>query len=145
MGYCVTMDCNNVNISLENANAALQAVKDLQKDTSRMSGGCSAYQGQPAQFWYGFTIPAQIMQAATLIDVLKAWRYEAEEQDDGSISVSYFSGEKLADDAILWKALAPFVNPEAEILCTGEDDYHWKWTFTDNKFHELSGKVVYEE
>ena len=143
MGYCVTMDVSGITLSKENASAALVAIKDLQKLPDQMSGG-SYSGGEATNKWYAWVDNRRLEGASTLKDALRAWRYDAYEDVEGNITVESFIGEKLGDDTILWKALAPFTS-DGTIFCEGEDGSHWKWEIKAGKFKELSGKVVYED
>ena len=143
MGYCVTMDCSGVTVSKDNVEKALAAVKATAQQMDKMNGG--SYQGGvTVAKWFAWVDIDSLVGATTLKDALRAWRYNAVANEDGSVEVDYFRGEKLGDDSVLWKALAPFVDPEGVIYCTGEDDFHWKWTFKGGSFKEVSGKIVYE-
>lgn len=72
------------------------------------------------------------------------WRYIGADKEDGSFVVREFTGEKLGVDSYLWKAVAPFVSPSAEIECFGENGRRWKWVFDNGKFQEKKGKVVWK-
>lgn len=139
MGYCVDMDLYDVFIPHEKFDEALKAIKDLQNYPDQMGGGSWGPNGQVKR-WYSWV--GDVTSANTLKDALSEWRYGAEDDADG-LYVAYFNGEKLGDDTILWKALAPFIKDGGVINCRGEDGEVWRWKFSGGKFHEQSGKIVY--
>jgi hypothetical protein len=123
--------------------AALKAVKALANDTSKMSGG--RYEGgQKKQAWYSWADTNTFANAKTLEDAMSEWRYCPETDEDGNISNIYFEGEKIGDEAALFKALAPFVKSGSYIQMHGEDGSIWRWCFDDGKFDEKSARMVWE-
>lgn len=145
MGYCVDMTINNLFIPLEKVNDALKAINalhNLQTMKDNQCGGGTFQGGKQTNWSYSWVDNPPTGGFKSLEEALDAWRYTASNQD-GNCVVEYFNGEKLGDDTTIWEALAPFVNPKAEIACRGEDGALWKWVFNNGKFKELSGTVTY--
>ena|SRR3990167_2164431 len=143
MGYCISMDEVVFFIAEKDKSAALKAVKALADDTSRMSGG--RYEGgTKKQAWYSWVDTNRFATAKNLEDAMTEWRYCPETDEEGNISNIYFEGEKLGDETVLWKALAPFVKSGSYIQMHGEDGSTWRWCFDDGKFEEKSGRIVWE-
>jgi hypothetical protein len=143
VGYYVEINVNDLHIAKENVAKALAAINalhapDLMK--KQAGGGCS-----DGTKWYSWVGNPPEGGFTDLVDAIKSWRYEAALNDDGSVEVLHFKGEKLGDCQILWAALAPFVNHKAEIFCKGEDGAQWKWTFKKNKFKEVFAQVAWED
>lgn len=114
MGYTVRMSLCEVQIAADKCDGALAAIKKLHEDEKSWS----------------WVEAAGVLKTTTLIEAFSEWRYEADLDDDtGDVVVSTFTGEKLGDDEMLWRALAPFVKDGAMIECWGEDDEHWRWNF----------------
>ena len=133
MGYNVEMSLSNVVIPMEKIEGALKAINDLfEPEKMKNGGGMYSWVNIPRE---PFT---------DIVAALAEWRYRAGILGPGLI-VEYFAGEKLGDDSILWTALAPFINPGAEITCRGEDDITWKWVFDGKELHEKVGRVVFED
>ena len=145
MGYCVSMEIENLNIPLEKVKDALKAINALFEPKlmkGQASGG--SYSGGKQTDWnYSWVDKPADGGFKNLEEAFDAWRYSASNQD-GSCEIECFTGEKLGDDPILWAAVAPFVNPKAVITCRGEDGAQWRWIFKGGKFKEQMGKVVWE-
>jgi hypothetical protein len=47
------------------------------------------------------------------------------------------------DEAHLWSALAPFVQPGGEMIWLGEDDRLWRWTFDGRAMCETEGRMAF--
>lgn len=75
--------------------------------------------------------------------MFKEWRWEIEDQGKDYL-VTSFLGEKLGDEAVLFEAIAPYMN-NGHIIVRGEDDYIWKWKFNKGKFREVSGRVAFDD
>ena len=128
MSYCVDIDCGGVTISADKVADCLAAINRLQ------AGQHYAWVDDPPEG--GFP---------TLVKALDNWRYEAEEQADGSVELQYFAGEKLGDDEALYEAIAPFVSDGGRIDCRGEDDCLWRYCFSKGAVEMLSGRIEYGE
>lgn len=144
MGYCITMDISKLYIPLEKSQKALNAINALFKDQETVvkngGGGMSCGGGKPTVYSYSWVSNPPEGGFKSLEEAFAAWRYSAA-NDDGNCVVEYFTGEKLGNCDVLWKALAKFVNHDAEIVCKGEDGAIWKWVFEGGKFKELEGVV----
>jgi len=133
MGYCITQEYAEFSIKAENFCKALAAIKDLAgRETIRCSGG-------PSHFSWVET--EEFLQARTLREAMEAWRWDVE-MEDGVIGIE-FTGEKLGDDLMLFKAIAPFVEPGSYIEMRGEDGAHWRWIFEDGDVKEKVATVTW--
>ena len=77
-------------------------------------------------------------------DLFEEWRYGCILSTKGYYLVNSFEGEKLGEDAALWKALAPFILDGSYVKFSGEDHAQWKYVFKDGKMKEKWGRTVYE-
>lgn len=73
--------------------------------------------------------------------LLEAWRWDVEFDDDGNIDTVHFLGEKLGDDNILFDAIAPFVKAGSYVEMSGEDGDRWRWIFDGEAMLEKQAKV----
>jgi hypothetical protein len=133
MGYCISLEIDNMLIPKENEQKALDAINALMAKKNKTFGAHYSWVNPPAGGSF-----------KSLVEALDEWRYHAVDSTDG-IVIDYFNGEKLGDCAVLWTALQELVNPEGEIYCTGEDGDKWKWTFKDGKFKETRGRIVWDD
>jgi hypothetical protein len=140
MGYCITMDIQDLYIPLENVSKALKAINALHKDQKTIvkKGGI------PTVYSYSWVDTPPEGGFKSLEEAFDAWRYSAH-NEDGNCVVDYFTGEKLGNCNVLWEAVAKYVNPKAIITCRGEDGAQWRWIFKDGKFKEQTSKVIWED
>ena len=147
MGYCITMDISRLTISLENVPKALKAINALHKDQKTVvknGGGGMSTCGGNTSYSYSWVDQPPSGGFKTLEEAFEAWRYSAV-NEDGTCVVEFFTGEKLGNCDVLWKAIAKYVNPKAEIRCRGEDGAQWRWIFKGGKFKEQSGEVIWKD
>jgi hypothetical protein len=77
--------------------------------------------------------------------MLRAWRWDAEQDKEGNIDYLHFRGEKLGDDGILFRAIAPFVRADSYIQMRGGDGDQWRWFFDGKRMTELKAKISWEK
>lgn len=143
MGYYVEMIVNDLHIAKENIEKAIAAINALHEPTLRDKQAGGGY--SDGHKWYAWVCNPPEGGFTDLVTAFDKWRYEATLNDDGGVEVNGFNGEKLGDCRYLWTALAPFVNPKAQIYCKGEDGAQWKWVFKGGKFKEVFSRVVWED
>lgn len=134
MGYCMTQDdCRNFLLKKTNFSKALKAIKELK--------GGGRY-GDARGRHYAWVTDSEYVTAKTLPDALQAWRWHLIVNEEGDATELIFEGEKLGDDEVLLRAIAPFVE-SGELCMRGEDGAVWKWEFRNKKLLEMQGRVVY--
>lgn len=141
MGYCIQLVDQKFTIKKENKAKALEAIRALAKQTSKMSGGSWGPGGQERSRHFSWVTTDDFVLAKTLEAALEAWRYEAlfhhkDEKNEGDVVGINFSGEKLGDDKVLLDAIAPFVEDGSFLQFSGEDGGAWRWVFKDGKCTE---------
>jgi hypothetical protein len=127
MGYYITMDIGGIVIPADKRNACLAAINALHAGGKRYS-------------WVA------ALETTDLVAAFDNWRFHATEQDDGSVILEYFTGEKLGDDEILFEAIAPFVVPERNeglIHIHGEESEQWRFLFRDGKIKREDPEVTW--
>lgn len=77
-------------------------------------------------------------------ELMDEWRWEVELDDAGNVCGIQFNGQKLGDDMILFKAIAPFVSPGSYIEMQGEDDCLWRWVFNGTTCEEKYATISWE-
>ena len=134
MGYCIFQRGAQFRIPASNHAAALAAVKSLI--------GREPITDQTGRH-FSFVQPDEWVGAASLAELLNAWRWEAEVAPDGDISGLEFQGEKHGDEDMLFAALAPYVEADSYIEMIGEDDKLWRWHFDGSHVYKLLGVAVF--
>lgn len=126
MGYCMTQADSSFHIKREKQDAALKAIKALAEN--------------PPKWGYSW-VDEKYVRANDLQTALDDWRWETELDDEtGDIVGINFGGEKLGDDSVLWKAIAPFVEKDSFIQMAGEDGAVWRWVFNGSSVEEVEPK-----
>lgn len=134
----------NFRIEHENFAAALAAIKALATRTEKMGGG-EWRDGKVQKTWFSWVTTEEFVEATTLQEAIKAWRWSVEvSEESGDIVDICFDGEKLGDDTILLEAIAPYVEAGSFIDMEGEDGSLWRWAFDGRGVVELAGTVSYE-
>ena len=141
MGYYMTQRDAIFHIKKENVDKALQAIKDL-ADPEKMKG--NAHGGSRTEIWYSWVTTSEFVNAGTLKDAIRAWRWEVDIDDEGNVCHLWFEGEKLGDDAVLFEALAPYVEDGGYIEMSGEDGALWRWDFNNKSMTEQFATVRWD-
>lgn len=147
MGYCVEVTINNMVIPFDKMNDCLAAINNLHTKENlekQASGGCSDFNLPiPERIWYSWVQNPPVDGFFDLPTAFRAWRYDAFPEND-SIVVESFRSEKLGDDEILFRAIAPFVNDGAIIEFDGEDGSRWRYVFENGEIKEQEAKISWE-
>jgi hypothetical protein len=101
------------NIRKENVDAALKAIKEM----------------PISDIHYSWVEEEEYRSAETLEDAMKAWGWCIDTDKDGNVDSIYFDWEKIGEEFQLFKAIAPYVEPESYIAMIGEDSTIWRWYF----------------
>jgi hypothetical protein len=142
MGYYIYQHETEFHIKKENFEKALAAIYKIAEEEIE-SAKKSKYPDQNPQF--GWTSCKTLLECKTLADALIEWGWEPICDDSGDISDIQFSGEKLGEEEVLFKTLAPFVEKDSFIVIEGSDSKWWKWLFDGKTLIEKPGKVVFED
>lgn len=78
-----------------------------------------------------------------VVDIFRCWRWDIDLDKHGNIEGIHFHGEKLGDDEVFFKAIAPFVKEGSFIEMCGEDHAMWRWKFSDGKLKEIYPEVIW--
>lgn len=134
MGYCITVTDNQLKIKQENFQKCLEAIKSLHGQET------NNYQNKSHFSW----VDEKFYQLNSLDQILNEWRWKPLYDENGNIQQLEFNGEKLGDDEILFKTLAPFIEPDSFINFRGEDNEHWQYAFNGKTIRELKGEVIFQ-
>lgn len=143
MGYYMNQEETNFFIPKEYHGLMLQKIKSLMVDTDAMRGG-SWGGGGVVEKWYSWVHTQTVLEAVTVQDALKAWRWEPDLNEEGDIVYLSFIGEKSGQDDVILNAIAPYVKEGSYISMRGEDGALWQWFFDGKELKEKYGRVVYE-
>lgn len=156
MGYCMSLMDEAFRIPANRKAEALAAIKALANDTQAMNGGeysGGKYGGQKVNAWYSWVDTDEFANASTLKEAMQAWRWEiiqvpdnspVEAQADDVIGIS-FNGEKLGQDDVMLRAIAPFVEDGSYIQMQGEDGEIWRWVFRDGQLKEIQANIAWND
>lgn len=100
----------------------------------------------PESKWdnYAWVDTSEIKKAKNVEDLLRAFRWNPEIDENEDIVDLYFTGEKLGDDEFLFNVIASGVESGSYIEMQGEDGTIWRWCFNDGKCEEKLAKIVFE-
>ena len=142
MGYCMDQRASEFTIKAENMAGAIAAVKAL--DGAQDANGASGYSPRGAHYAW---VDNGFGKHNTIEALMGAWRWcvETGNTETGDfVERIYFEGEKSGDDMVLFKAIAPFVEPGSYIEMVGEDGYLWRFYFDGKTCVEQEGKTTFE-
>jgi len=143
MGYYVSITIDNIIIPADKVQECLDAINALfQPETMKKYAGGGSFSNNVRAYHYSWVNTPESGAFDDLIAAFDEWRYEAQLLDDGSVEVVYFTGEKLGDDEILYKTIAPFIT-DGTISLLGEDHDHWRFLFNNGTCKEQAGHITY--
>ena len=124
MGYCISLKDYDLKIKKENANKALEALKELVKGYIK---------NKVSPPWITFD---EVLNAKTLSEATDYFYWTLSKNDDGDYDKLDFTGEKLYDDEDMFRSLAPFVESGSYVEIHGEEDT-WRWVFDGRSMKEV--------
>ncbi len=136
MGYCMHQQDSTFTIKPSNVAGALASIKALAgKETITDSSG-------PHFSWVN---TRDFLKAETLSQAMDAWRWNATRNEEtNAIEDIMFEGEKIGDEAALFGAIAPFVEPGSFIEMQGEDGTIWRWIFDGKTCEEKTATISWD-
>ena len=138
MGYCATQRDSEFTIKAENKAPALNAIKILMDQANGMGNG-----GTRDQRHFSWVDTQAVIDSTSLFEALSEWGYDTSIDDEGNLNRVMFVAEKLGQEYEMWKAIAPFVEPNSFIVMDGEDGCTWRWYFNGSECLEQEGRVVF--
>lgn len=136
MGYYVYQTEQDFFVPSHHVNDMVRAIHKLAFDDSEMSGGSSSSKHYA---W----VDTAFVNCSDAAGLLRYWRWAITFDEDNNIIALDFDGEKLGDDHVLMKAIAPFVKDGSYIQMRGEDDAMWRWLFEDGTCVEIYPRVIW--
>lgn len=130
MGYCIEQEDAKFYIKADKAKDVVKAIKSL---VGRESWG--------DHFSWVYN---DFGKYNDLKKIIKCWRWNIEQDEQGNVIDISFDGEKLGDDLLFFKTIAPFVKKGSYIQMRGEDGAMWRWVFDGKSVKEVSPKVDWE-
>ena len=94
---------------------------------------------------YSWVSISEVKKTQSLDQAMYEWRYQLGYDDGGNVIGIDFCGEKLGDEALMFKAIAPFVKDGSFIEMHGEDGAMWRWKFVNGTMKEISAKIVWDD
>lgn len=128
MGYCMDQGITKFRIKRENANDAFEAIKKIVA-THKLP-------------WINST---SVFDAKTFDEAMLKCRWDVYwDSNEKYIDDICFLGEKLGDDFLIFKAIAPYVEDGSYIQMSGEDGYVWRWLFKNGDVTEEEGIITFK-
>ena len=124
-----------VYISVDDQDAALQAVRDL--------AGQETVQDAVGPH-FAFVDPRRAGRSTSLVGMLYAWRWLPSVSEDGDIQSLEFTGEKEGDEDILFEAIAPWVRDGSFVVAACEDGRVWRWLFRSGQVFRQTATLSFE-
>ncbi len=124
MSRFVTQSSQYFVIRAERQAEALAAVKELGKHADVSQGE-----------WYHWVDPG-FVDARTLDEALRCWRWEPVHNESGAIVGLNFCGHRLGQERILFETLAPFTECGSFIELKGSKGVTWHWDFENGSCGE---------
>lgn len=131
MGYCMSQQENGFHIEAKDFPEALKAIQGLHGSETIADASGEHFSWVPHDFY----------KINDLIKIMGKWRWELEIDPAGNAVGISFQGEKLGDDEILFKAIAPWVKKDSYIQMQGEDGSIWRWVFDGKTCVEKAAKI----
>ena len=129
MGYYMSQQRENFFVPSNHVNDIVRAIHRLALD--KQDNGCS---------W----VDDSVLDMVDVKDVFRFWGWGIEQNMDGDIVDINFDGEKLHEDDVLFRAIAPFVKHNSYIEMCGEDNTMWRWAFKNGVMIEQTPKITWE-
>jgi hypothetical protein len=125
MGYLIKQTASRFKIVNINILPALQSLRHLAREKKKKDGELR---------WVGLQ---GVIESLTLNEALMYCRWFAFVDNEGNVIDIRFHGEKLGDDELILKTIAPYVESGSSIDMEGQDTDVWRWLFQDGTLQEL--------
>lgn len=127
MGYYVTQDDCNFFVPADKIPAMIEAIHNLDNG-------------------YDYSwVNMAFLKSNDIVEIFQCWRWCIKlDQATGDIVDIIFDGEKLGDDEVLLKAIAPFVKAGSFIEMNGEGNDMWRWYFDGEKMVEKLPTITWD-
>lgn len=141
MGYCIYIEEIDVSFPVKNAERILQAIKNLHgKET--IADGKQLKNGKWSDHYFSW-VNEDFYKINDIKKMFEEWGWTIE-KSRGEYKITELLREKIGDDDIFFKAIAPFMN-DGFINVRGEDGNVWKWVFENGHFEEKEGRIEYDD
>lgn len=132
MGYCMYLQDSRFTVRQHNRANLFLVLKRLSHEAAKRPRG-----------GYSWVDTRALADAGTDTEALKLWRWEPSHNAAGDIVDLDFFGEKLGEDAVLFMAIAPFVERGSYLVMHGEDGEVWRWYFDGTTCVEQSASLSF--
>ena len=122
--------------------ASLGAKLGSASATTRVGGGLVVSQRR-----YAYVSASETVAAENIGETFRAWGWELEFDESGNAcGLLGPDGDKLGDEDVLFRAVAPFVEDGSYIQMMEETDCSvWRWVFQDGKCEKVCGCLVFTD
>lgn len=140
MGYYAEQVDSDFFVSAEMIPSLIEAVHKLAEDGTPSVRGSYVLMNNKYSW-----VRDDYIDSNNVVDIFRYWRWDIDLDQEGNINRIRFAGEKLGDDEVFFKAIAPFVKSGSFIEMVGEDHAMWRWKFNDKRMKEIYPEVVWED
>lgn len=128
MGYYMSQNDCRFFVPASNVQSMIEAIHNLDNGSD-----------------YSWVNMSFLSKSNDIVEIFQCWRWRIElDQDTGDIVDIFFDGEKMGDDEVLLKAIAPFVKANSFIEMNGEDNAMWRWHFDGEKLIEKFPTITWD-
>jgi len=132
MGYYINQVDHNFIINNKDIDNVINAIHSLNKNEDEN------------QLAYGYSwVNMNFIKSNDIKEIFKCWRWHIDQDENGNIDSIYFEGQKLGDDDVLFRAIAPYVKDGSYIELHGEDNAIWRWAFKNGRFLETYPEITW--
>jgi len=127
MGYSISLVASLFEIAAEDKARVLKEVKE-----------------QLIGRKYGYVVASETLACDTLEELLEEWGWEPTTNEAGDIVDLAFAAEKMGEDEVLWKVIAPWVRNGSYLEIVGEEGERWRWIFEAGTCIHKAAKIVWD-
>ncbi|MFA5135641.1 MAG: hypothetical protein WC505_07710 [Patescibacteria group bacterium] len=146
MGYEISLQNCEFTIKEKNLSKAFDAAHEILSDAHKneMHGG--SWQNRKRLEWcYSWVDMEKAKACKSLEGILEEFGWDAIHDTEGNICGLEFEDRKIGQEEVLFRAIAPYVEPGSFIEILGEDGTRWRWVFDGSVLKELQATIVWKE
>jgi hypothetical protein len=143
MGYYASVDEADFTIPAENLEKAHKAMCDLNRRHDLKSGGKSPTGDPYEDKWFSWMPPRYHETLLSAAAILNELGFDVELENNGDISILAYDN-KVGDEDIFLRAIAPFANEDSYLVWRGEDGSIWRNEVVNGELVTLHANITWE-
>lgn len=144
MGYYMDQTDSKFFVAAEYIPAMITAIHAL-ASRHELMGGASYQDGKVVSRHYSW-VNNDFVDCHDVKELFRKWGWSIQLKNNNIVSI-FFEGDKMGDDEVLLRAIAPYVEDGSYIEMRGEDSSTytmWRWCFDGRKMVEKHATIVWE-